>query len=90
MITVWDKFFILCFEFFLDEGTTGVAVLGRGTNDDGSTFGPKKAYYRDRSLILSNCGAKKVADDNKDLGWWRDGFFSVFFWFPFPRRQITI
>jgi len=42
MITVWDKFFILCFEFFLDEGTTGVAVLGRGSNDDGSTFGPKK------------------------------------------------
>jgi len=36
--------------FFL-TGATGVAVLGRGSNDDGSTFGPKKAYYR--SLILS-------------------------------------
>jgi len=37
-----------------------VAVLGRGSNDDGSTFGPKKAYYR--SLILSKgVGAKRVA-----------------------------
>jgi len=32
-------------------GATGWRFLGRGSNDDGSTFGPKKAYYR--SLILS-------------------------------------
>jgi len=61
----------LCFEFFLDEGTTGVAVLGRGSNDDGSTFGPKK-LTTETDLFLSNglvVGAKKFADDNKDLGW---------------------
>jgi hypothetical protein len=43
----------LCFEFFLDEGTTGVAVLGRGSNDDGSTFGPKK-LTTETDLFLSN------------------------------------
>jgi len=62
MITVWDKFFILCFDFFSLTGVqTGVAVLGWGGNDDGSTFGPKKVSLLQIFDSLQRFGALKVA-----------------------------
>jgi len=52
----------LCFDFFSLRGVqTGVAVLGWGGNDDGSTFGPKKVSLLQIFDSLQRFGALKVA-----------------------------
>jgi len=61
---------------------TGVAVLGWGSNDDGSTFGPKKVSLLQIFDSLQRFGALKVAARLMII-MIKDGKVMSFFWgFP--------